>query len=596
MSCRTACCKTILFLCALVAIATLATPAFAAETQNCIQNEFNIQQGVSPTSTAASNRLNCTANDVRIAKVTNVRDINGNVLGTGVCDTSKGPCCISGSQFDFIADFEVVTSSQSSRSNIGMYIVTDGTTLADALSVNKSCADNIIPPPTDFASKTRPFTGDSTGITCAGSTVKCGSNYFDELDPSPDTCGDSSSSDAGANVDNLNGAQTVTLEIQKYTCTPPAGTNTLVLPNCTSWQVPGKTLQCTGTIGAQSFPTSGTVNIGGQTYQVPEAVPGDKSKCNCEVISLGVTVQTPVISVAKACSTAKSSGLNKTCDSGTEGQDVVTYTVTISNSSNIGTITVNQVCDDQYGSVLDSSTGTGGVGTCAAGSLGTVIKSFCSAVTINAGSSDSSCTFTAQTTGDPTAIDPSSKATVTDTVSVSGTTQFAGSFGPKTSNSVTVTPEEATATANVIKGGLGPQAACLTERYSVEVQNTTSTSFDETLTLTGLSDDAYSDITAVGGKVLGTNCNQSAGIGTLKNVTVTGYTGGLFSTIDPGKSYTCAFDAEFCGSLDTNSCISQPDTITATLKGDEAGDTAFGQNSNKLTVKACFSSSGITAQ
>lgn len=574
-------------------MAILASPAFAAEAQNCVQNEFNIQQGVSATSTAAANRLNCTANDVRIAKVTNVRDTSGNVLGTGVCDTSKGPCCISGSQFDFIADFEVVTSSQSSRSNVGMYIVTDGTTLADALSVNKTCADNVIPPPSDFASKTLPIVGDSTGFNCAGSNVKCGSNYFDELDPQPpaDSCGDSSSSDKGANVDNVSGAQTITLEIQKYTCTPPAGTNTLVLPNCTSWQVPGKTLQCTGTIGAQSFPTKLVNNV-----QVPEAVPGDKSKCNCEVISLGVTVQTPVISVAKACTTAKTSGLNTSCDSGTEGQDVVTYTVTISNSSNIGTITVNQVCDDQYGSVLDSTAGTGGMGSCAPGALGTVIKSFCSAVTINAGSSDSTCTFTAQTMGDPTSIDPSSKATVTDTVSVSGTTQFAGSFGPKPSNSVTVTPEEATPTAQVVKGGLGPQAACLTERYSVEVDNTTSTAFDETLTLTGLSDDAYSDITSVGGKVLGTNCNQTAGIGTLHNVTVTGYTGGTFSTIAPGGSYKCAFDAQFCGSLDQNMCFSQPDTITATVKGDEAGDTAFGQNSNQLTVSACFSSSGITAK
>src|SRR5438067_5452175 len=148
MSCRTNC-KTFLFIYALLAMAVLATPAFAAEAQNCIQNEYNIQQGVSSTNTAAANRLNCTANDVRIAKVTNIRDLNGNVLGTGVCDTSHGPCCIQGSQFNFIADFEVVTSSQSSRSNVGMYIVTDGTTLADALSVNKTCADNIIPPPSD---------------------------------------------------------------------------------------------------------------------------------------------------------------------------------------------------------------------------------------------------------------------------------------------------------------------------------------------------------------------------------------------------------------------------------------------------------------
>src|SRR6266700_2757953 len=116
MSCRTNCCKTFLFV--MLALAILATPAF---TQNCIQNEYNLQQGVSATSTAAADRLNCTANDVRIAKVQNVRDpATGDPITT----------CIGGQTFSFLADFEIVTTSSQARENIGLYISTSSQTQA----------------------------------------------------------------------------------------------------------------------------------------------------------------------------------------------------------------------------------------------------------------------------------------------------------------------------------------------------------------------------------------------------------------------------------------------------------------------------------
>ncbi|PYV25743.1 MAG: hypothetical protein DMG27_08895, partial [Acidobacteria bacterium] len=76
---------------------TLAAPAFA---QTCLQNEYNIGNGAAVGSTASSLALNCTANDVRIAEVTNIRDPL-----TGATLTS----CIQGARFNFIADFEIVT-------------------------------------------------------------------------------------------------------------------------------------------------------------------------------------------------------------------------------------------------------------------------------------------------------------------------------------------------------------------------------------------------------------------------------------------------------------------------------------------------------
>src|SRR5260370_11346682 len=128
MSCRTCCCKKLSLVFALLAMAILAVPAFAQNT--CLQNEYNLAAGLSATSTAQSNALNCTANDVRIAQVSNVRDPN---TGTTLSN------CILGSRFHFIADFKVVTTSSSTRSNIGMFIATNSTTQA----LTGACDDNL---------------------------------------------------------------------------------------------------------------------------------------------------------------------------------------------------------------------------------------------------------------------------------------------------------------------------------------------------------------------------------------------------------------------------------------------------------------------
>src|ERR1044071_9360616 len=133
MNCRTSCSKTILLILVVLTVIVGAGTLTFAQEQNCIQNEFNVSQGASRTSTAAKYRLNCTANDVRIAKVSNVRN-----PATG----GQLPSCQSGDTIDFIADFQVVTTASSTRSNIGMYIAKSGTTTADALSVTNSCADN----------------------------------------------------------------------------------------------------------------------------------------------------------------------------------------------------------------------------------------------------------------------------------------------------------------------------------------------------------------------------------------------------------------------------------------------------------------------
>jgi hypothetical protein len=411
-----------------------------------------------------------------------------------------------------------------------LFIAETGTTAAAALSVNNTCADNVIPPPANLG--TRPVQGNTNAqFPChAGSSILCGTNYFDEFDPAPDSCGDTSSADNGGGP----GQEIVTLEIHGFQC--PASTAGLpqctvggvtgpcaVLPNCTSWQVPGKVIQCQAPSGVQSY------NI--------NAVPGDKSKCNCESTLFPVIVQTPSVTVNKYCTTTATSGLNAACSSGLEGADPVTYTVKVSNTSTgSGSITVNQICDNRYGAVLDS-TKNGGTGTCPAGSLGTVDSSACTPFTVAFGSNDS-CTFVAHTYGDP------GPATVTDQVSVAGSSQFAGSFGPTLSNTVTVTPTEPPSAATVTKGLGAPPltAACVTGRFTVGVKNTTDitgcpTGFcNETETLTSLIDDQLGNIAPTpGSAVKNADCfTSSSGV-----------------TIAPGDTYSCHYDGEFCGTLGT---------------------------------------------
>ena len=162
------------------------------------------------------------------------------------------------------------------------------------------------------------------------------------------------------------------------------------------------------------------------------------------------------------------------------------------------------------------------------------------------------------------------------------------------SNSVSVVSTEVPTTATVVKSLVATTAACATVRYGVEVDNTTDKAFDEIETLSALGDSVYGDLTTLHGNVLGTNCNQASWIHAAGDTSSAGTGGGTFSTIDPGKNYTCQFDGQFCGAL-VNSCFSQSDTVTATLTGDEAGDTVPGAvTSNQVTVKECLSATATT--
>jgi hypothetical protein len=556
-----------------------ASPASAGKTTiraltpapNCLQDEFSL---------TATQKLSCTANDVRVAAVTNIRNTNGTPL----------PACNSGDTVSFLADFLVVTSSKSSRSNIGLYFGT----AAQGTALTGTCTDAVIALP--HACPT-------------DSAVTCGSNHYDELDPqtSPDNCGDSSSTDPTVCLDSkgavtpcpaptggstFTGAQIVTVEIDNFLCSPPAGQTTLSLPNCTSWQVPGKTTVCeAGDIltSAHAYPLD--------TSGKPEAIPGSASKCNCGLLPLNIQIQTPTVSVTKNCTTANGSGTIPTppdttpaaCTLTPEGGSV-TYTVDVKNTANFGSVTLNELCDSAYGNITATNSSV-----CTAGSVAAApTSSTCALPQVIAASGDYSCTFT---------VTQPESTVVSNLVSASGAGQSAGSsFGPTNSNMAKVTSGEATTSAAVIKmaSSATPTSGCATVRYSAEVDNTSTSPSDEIESLSALNDSVYGNIATVQGNVLGTTCGQTSGQGTLNG---TAGAGAFPASIAVSGNYTCQFDAKVCGDplvalsktgtppnlIDCAAGKETKDTVTGTILGDESE--VITQTGGSLTVDVCFSTS-----
>jgi hypothetical protein len=176
------------------------------------------------------------------------------------------------------------------------------------------------------------------------------------------------------------------------------------------------------------------------------------------------------------------------------------------------------------------------------------------------------------------------------------------SFGPTSSNSVTVTSEDAPSTATTTKGLVGINEGCATLRYSVLVHN--SSTADEQLSLSALTDNSLGSITALTSPtpafgqngVVGTTCGVatgSPGLGTLSGSTGSG---ALPASLPVGGSdYSCQFDAQICGPGHTGvtGCAGiagqHVNQVTGTLTGDE-GEVVT-QSANTLTVNTCTTSS-----
>ncbi len=443
--------------------------------------------------------------------------------------------CTAGQKLSFVADFHVTTTA-TGRENIGLYFQTAGGSNA----LTGTCSDNIIAP--------RHYSSNAADV------ISLGTSQYVELDTSlaGDNCGD---------ISTTYNNQVVTVEVDDVTC--QAGVNGLLaLPNCTSWQQPGGALTC-------QSPTP-------YWPWVPAAVPGSPSKCNCQS---GFTVPifvSPNLAVTKSCTVPGQS--QQTACSMPDPGGTVTYTVTLSNSA--GSATINQICDSAYGNIATATTTPAQPACPTTGSIGTATSTTCSMPQSLAKGGSYSCTFTASQ-GENTSVMDIATA---NGVGSDGTTPTSG-----TSSSVTVTVAEAATTGTITKSLVATTNNCATIRYGVDVKNTSSA--DETLTLSALSDNKYGDITKFpGSTILGTTCGVASGLGTLSGTTG----GGAFGTLAPGSDYTCQFDAQFCSSPGTvvlpggSTCtgISNTDTVMATLTGDEGETVSL--TPGTLTVDECF--------
>lgn len=527
---------------AALALLLRATPASAAG--NCAQDLF--------TAAGNSQTLGCTADDVALTGASNPRDVNGNPLTT----------CIAGTAFNVIVDFTVVSNSNKTRSNVGLYLGTIPVGQAGSSALTGTCDDNIL----------SRLHFDSTPTTCTAGSAHClGDQDYTELDGSSgDNCGD-----AGAKSTHID-----TVELDGITC-PSVGTSSVVLPDCTTWQVPGQTITCFSDPGA------------GWPFVPNAAIPGTVSKCSCGQVSIPITPILPTIGVKKTVTPA----------SIVEPGGTFHYTAVVTNTTPAAVdVTVNQLCDDKFGNIGTATT-TPAQPPCAAGSLcpaGSLPGSSCASnvvcavPTTLAQNASMTCTFDGAVTG-------TEPLTVKDTVTAHAVSN--GFALPPVQDSATVAIGEAPAAAQLTKS-LDSAQACAIARYKVKVDNISAAGTDESETLTGLLDSKFGDITALGSAsanptVVGTTCGVavgSPGLGTLSNTTGAGVLG---TSIAVGGSYTCEFDGKFCAALgNAGSCttgLENMDTVTATLTQDD-GICSGGTNPGSVCTSNAACGTGGTCQ
>lgn len=143
---------------------------------SCMQTAFG-------TPVTSSNKLNCTANDIRLSRAIAVSPAT----------------CISGSTFDLTATFEVNVTANA-RYDAGFFFRTDGGANArgDGVNATGACSLSALTPPPPPNAPALNLDGD--------------------------TCGDLNA-----------GTYQVTFVIPEVSCVAAPGTNQLKLPNCTSW-------------------------------------------------------------------------------------------------------------------------------------------------------------------------------------------------------------------------------------------------------------------------------------------------------------------------------------------------------------------------
>jgi uncharacterized repeat protein (TIGR01451 family) len=425
------------------AVACALSPAHAIDNGPSVSGEICMQK-VFGAPVTNSNRVNCTANDIRLSRAITVSPER----------------CTRGTTFDLTATFETVVTANS-RYDAGFFFRIDGGANARGDGVN------------------------ATG-TCSLSALDPSMSPALELDG--DTAGDLNS-----------GTFQVTFTIPGVACQDSDGDTFLNLPNCTSWH------SNQGTLATISDPFS--------TADALTFDPDTRSKCVCDD-----TFQVPVIVEAATIEVTKTASPIQVPEPGGE----VTYTVSIKNTSEIESVVISSIIDDQFG---DIGTSADAENTCddligdTLAAQATATCTFKGDVFGNAGDRHTNIvTGTVTQNGD--------QISDTDDADVDITDVFDAPTVQKTAQSTANCSVDAT--------------------YSVVVSNNSEV---DQLTLNTLMDDKFGDLTSVDANVISTTC-------------------AIPQTIDTNSNYSCTFVGRINSGAETCT-INHTNTVTADVTDDD---------------------------
>jgi uncharacterized repeat protein (TIGR01451 family) len=373
----------------------------------CMQKIFG-------TPVSNSNRVNCTANDIRLSRAISVSPTS----------------CVRGTTFDLTATFETIVTANA-RYDAGFFFRIDGGANArdDGVNATGQCSLSALRPPPPLNSPSLDLDGDGSGDLNAGT-------------------------------------YNVTFTIPGVACQDSDNDRLLNLPNCTSWHSNQGTLS---TLGDAS------------TFK-----PDTKSKCVCDdTFEVPVRVEDATISVEK---TAAPTELN-------EPGGEVTFTVSITNTSNVEPVRITSIIDVPYG---DKGSGVASDDNTCPGLIGTDLDPgettscyFKDDVWGNAGE-------TKTDTVTVTALQPSNNATLQDDDTADVTLQNLGS------------------TPTLVKTAQSTANCSVEASYQVVVNNASAV---DRLTVNSLTDDKFGSITSVHDNVVSTDCSVPQTIDLLQNYT-----------------------------------------------------------------------------
>ena len=418
-----------------------ATWTFAAD--NGPTQVGNIcMQKIFGTPVTNSNKVNCTANDIRLSRAISVSPSS----------------CVRGTTFDLTATFETIVTANA-RYDAGFFFRVDGGTNArgDGVNATGRCSLSALRPPPPTNPPALNLDGDSSGDLNAGT-------------------------------------YNVTFTIPGVACDDSDNDRMLDLPNCTSWH------SNQGTVS--NIATASTFN------------PDTKSKCVCDdTFEVPVRVEDATISVDKVAAPTQ---LN-------EPGGEVTFTVTITNTSNVESIVISSIIDDPFG---NKGAGPASADNNCPSLIGTTV----------APGGSASCSFKDDVWGN-------AGQTKTDTVTVTATQPSTGS---------TLTDDDPASveilnvgnTPSVTKTAQATANCSVDATYQVVVSNASEV---DTLTVNSLSDDQFGSLTSIHDNVISTGCSVPSEIATNSN-------------------YTCSF----VGRIASNNCeLTHKNTVTADVTDDD---------------------------